>query len=99
VQVQYRNPFFCDAEERVSAVSEQSERIEHDDAADRNVPESVDGELLLAAMAADTGGPVTDMDLATITRQDKRMALELLRRRLGLRVSEYGGDRAEREAA
>jgi hypothetical protein len=58
--------------------------------------DDVDGELLLIAMAADTGGPVVEMDLAALTPEDKRLVLELLRRRLGACGR---GEGTEREAA
>jgi hypothetical protein len=64
-------------------VSETQEYLELDGQTFYDEVCSVETELLLLAMEADGGGPMIEIDLTVLSEQEKRLALELLRRHFG----------------
>lgn len=52
--------------------------------------EDLDVEMALLAMTEDVGGPRQDLDLSTLSAEEKRTLLRYLRERLG--VAPAGGD-------
>ena len=64
--------------------------VNHGNGSNVNEEEDLDVEMALLAMTEDVGGPREELDLSTLSAEEKRTLLQYLRERLG--VAPAGGD-------